>query len=257
MTHERMGLALDSRSRSSNRDVRWPAARIAVTLSSGRPESAAFLGADKWPQTTRMSCADRIVRRLADNDQVGASAALSREPVNRGRRSLRRRRTSCPACRAIGRDATEETAGLGSPHIGLFASPVPRLKSLPSCSVRRNGSLVQPPPTGTVFICESKAKQGPGPSSIRSTTFARPSATGRTSVAKPMASNSDARSAAASASRPGGFCASMATSCSRGRVGGRHRARARDSQGSLHFPSRRDFIEGFDSSLPGGVDSVV
>ena len=36
-----------------------------------------------------------------------------------------------------------------------------------------------------------------------------------------------------------------------------HRSQARASQASLHFPSRRDFIEGFDTALPGGVDSVV
>ena len=30
----------------------------------------------------------------------------------------------------------------------------------------------------------------------------------------------------------------------------------RASQGSLHFPSRRDFVEGFDPPLPRGVDPV-
>ena len=98
--------------------------------------------------------------------------------------------------------------------IGPLASQAPRPKSLPSRSMSRNGSLVQPAPTGTVSICELKANEGPAPLSIRPTTLARRSASGRISVAKPIASSSEASSAAASVSRPGGFCVSMATSFS-------------------------------------------
>src|SRR3984957_3662290 len=57
-------------------------------------------------------------------------------------------------------------------------------------------------------------------------------------------------------SRPSGFCASIAMGLPRRPVA-EHRSQARASQASLHFPSRRDFIEGFDTALPGGVDSVV
>ena len=142
--------------------------------------------------------------------------------------------------------------------IGPLASQAPRPKSLPSRSVRRNGSLVQPPPAGTVSICELKAKQGPvavvdaadhicaafreGTNLCRETDgleLGRKKRGGlRLASRRILGVDSD-------------------EPLKQAEQGERYPAREQSSQSSLHFPSRRDLVERFDPALPRGVDPVV
>ena len=191
----------------------WLAARIAFTPSSGRPECAAFPLA-RTSGRRHPLCAAKTALLVGSpitiRSGVGPCFARAREPPPLISSSATNIMISVPRqwsrCNARSRPASAMAT------IGPLASQAPRPNSLPSRSVRRNGSLVQPPPTGTVSICELKAKQGPSPLSMRPTTLARPSPTGRTSVTKPTASSSEARRAAASTSLPGGFCVSISTS---------------------------------------------
>src|SRR6516225_2922994 len=86
--------------------------------------------------------------------------------------------------RQVSRPADKRRPASTIDVIEPLASQAPLAKSLPSRSMRRRGSLVHPPPTGTVSMWELKAKHGPAPLSSRATTFARPSTRGLTSVAK-------------------------------------------------------------------------
>ena len=174
---------LSSRSRASNRDVSWLAARIAFTPSSGRPECAA-LPLARMRGRRHPLCAEKTALLVGSpitiKSGVGCCLARAREPPPLISSSATNIMISVPRqwsrCNARSRPASAMAT------IGPLASQAPRPNSLPSRSVRRNGSLVQPPPTGTVSICELKAKQGPSPLSMRPTTLARPSPTGRTSV---------------------------------------------------------------------------
>ena len=185
--------------------------RIHAELRAAGMRGLTF-GADERPQTTFVRGEDGVVGRLADNDQVGLGScfASAREPpplISSSATNIRisvprqrsRSRGEEPASLSHGRD---RTLGVASASAEKLAVPLRQAKRIagPAAADWDRVHMRVEGETGAVAIVDSA-------DDIRAAIRE-----GTNLVAKPMASSSDASSAAASASRPGGFWVSMATS---------------------------------------------